>query len=78
VSYLDDTSLRMEAALMLQKNDRQHVNKQQQDHFKGDNLANKGLDHDIKTCFDCGGNYFVSEIHSCVTYLNQLLKEIVG
>lgn len=62
---------------MLQRHE-QTMSRQQQEHFKGENLANKGLDDDIKNCLDCGGHYFVSEVHSCVSYLTLLLKEIVG
>jgi hypothetical protein len=43
-----------------------------------EHFENKGLDKDLKTCTFCGGHYFVAEVHSCVTYLTQLLKEIVG
>jgi hypothetical protein len=41
-------------------------------------FENKGLDKDLKTCMDCGGTYFMTEVHTCVGYLSQLLKEIVG
>lgn len=36
------------------------------------------MDDDIKTCPECNGNYFVSEVHSCVGYLSLLMQEIVG
>lgn len=32
----------------------------------------------MKTCQECGGHFFMTEVHSCVSYLSQLMKEIVG
>ena len=48
------------------------------DNFTSDNIANRGLDKDLKKCDQCGGHFFVSEVHSCVGYLQALIKEIVG